>query len=280
MSEEKQQKMEQDEQEIITESAQSEKHPEHFEGEKPEAGEEARSQNSQASETSQQESHGSMDDQLKSLQEENQKLKSSLEKLSKAFENLKLEYEKVQNERNQLLDIARRLKADFENYKKRVEKEKRDLLNRLKGEVIAQFLPVIDNLERVVESPGNDVESFKEGVKLIIKQFFEILTKTGVKEVGRVGEKFDPKYHEAFMREFRDDVEDGTITEVFTKGYIIDGFLIRAAKVKVALKPQEPASPSQKPSSEAKDAFQGDQMNEQISGEGSDKDGSVENESK
>lgn len=125
-----------------------------------------------------------------------------------------------------------RLMADFQNYKKRVEKEKRDLYSYANENIMNDLLAVLDNFERALEhDPG---EGFKEGIEMIFKQLNDTLTKSGLAEIPALGEEFDPNVHSAVMTEETEEYESGKVSGVMQKGYTLNGKVIRPAMVKVA----------------------------------------------
>ena len=135
------------------------------------------------------------------------------------------------SEYKELYDKYLRLLAEFENYKKRTQKEKEDIYSLAKADVVTNMLPVLDNFDRaekVIEDP-----TVAEGVKLIHKQFDEFLTKIGVEEIPAEGLEFDPNLHSAVFHEDVEGEPENTISEVFQKGYRIGERVIRHAMVKV-----------------------------------------------
>ena len=125
-----------------------------------------------------------------------------------------------------------RLMADFQNYKKRVEKEKRDLYSYANEKIMTDLLTVMDNFERALEHDAD--ENFKEGIEMIFKQLSDVLEKDGLAEIPALGEEFDPNVHSAVMTEETEDYESGKVSGVMQKGYTLNGKVIRPAMVKVA----------------------------------------------
>ena len=142
--------------------------------------------------------------------------------------------EAYEKEIMELKDKLLRHAAEFDNYKKRTVKEREDLYKMAVSDTIEQLLPVKDNLERALLSIEGKDEGVAEGVKMIDKQFTEVLKSIGVEEIKSVGEAFDPEKHNAVMHEENEDVEENTITEEFMKGYIYKDKVIRHSVVKVA----------------------------------------------
>lgn len=125
-----------------------------------------------------------------------------------------------------------RLMADFQNYKKRVEKEKKDLYSYANEQLITELLEVLDNFERALEQEV-ETEGFKEGMEMIFKQMTGVLEKSGLKEIPALGEEFDPNFHNAVMTEETDAYESGKVSGVMQKGYTLNGKVIRPSMVKV-----------------------------------------------
>jgi molecular chaperone GrpE len=129
--------------------------------------------------------------------------------------------------------------ADFENYKKRIERQFREIADSGRREILKRFLPVMDNLERAVsfESAGDD--ALRNGVQQTLKGFENLLTMEGVKAISVKGKKFDPKVAEAIGTQAAEGVEDDVVLEEAQKGYMIGDDLLRPAKVIVAKKAEE-----------------------------------------
>lgn len=161
--------------------------------------------------------------------------------LEKQLNNAKKEIKHLKDEIARLKDAYIRKVADFDNLKKRTQKEKEDAIKYGNASLLLSILDVVDNFERAVavEPEKSDFHSFFEGVKLIEKHLKDILLSAGVEEINPINQPFDPFYHEAMMKEMRDDVPDGTVTAVFQKGYKYKDRLLRPAKVKVAINPKE-----------------------------------------
>lgn len=126
-----------------------------------------------------------------------------------------------------------RLAADFQNFKKRAEKERNDIYAYANEKLVTDLLNVIDNFERAIAVESKD-QGMLEGMKMIFKQFKEVLEKSGLEEIPAEGEPFDPNYHHAVLVESTDSHESGHITEVLQKGYMLNKRVIRASMVKVA----------------------------------------------
>ncbi|MDR0904555.1 MAG: nucleotide exchange factor GrpE [Oscillospiraceae bacterium] len=126
-----------------------------------------------------------------------------------------------------------RLAAEYDNYRKRSQKEREAVYADVRADTVTKLLPVYDNLARALAAPCSD-EKFLEGVELTFTQFSEILKNLGVEEIAAVGEKFDPERHNAVSQVDNPDTESGTITLEFQKGFTLNGKVIRHSMVQVA----------------------------------------------
>ena len=143
------------------------------------------------------------------------------------------ELEQLKGERDQLLDRLARLQAEFENARKRAERERSEFRDYATGSVVEQFLPVVDNFELALKSTGT-AEQLRHGVELIVKQMEEILRQLQVNPIPTVGEVFDPRIHEALGSVERDDLPDQHVAEEVRRGYRLRERLLRPALVRVA----------------------------------------------
>lgn len=153
---------------------------------------------------------------------------------------LQAQVDALTQEKAALYDQLLRRQAEFENYRRRVEREKTEFHARARGEVLLELLPVVDNLERALSSLQNreaDAAGLRHGLELIHKQFKDALTKLGLEPVESIGQVFDPHLHEAVTIEPTDKHEENTIIEEFQRGYRLGEKLLRPAKVKVAASP-------------------------------------------
>ena len=151
------------------------------------------------------------------------------------------ELKRVETENAELKDRLARRQADFENYRKRVDKERSDTYNRVTADIAAKLLPVSDNLKRALEAEASvkaaesdEFRHFLSGVDLIWKQLSGLLDTLGVKPIPSVGEPFDPHIHEAVVSEATDEYEPDTVMQEILTGYRLGDKLIRPALVKVA----------------------------------------------
>jgi molecular chaperone GrpE len=155
---------------------------------------------------------------------------------------LQAQVDALNAEKASLFDQLLRRQAEFENYRKRIERERSEIYQRGRDDVLLQFLPVVDNFERALsslEKSEGDAEALRDGVELIHKQFVDALSKFGLKAVEAVGQAFDPHVHEAVTTEATDKHKENTVIEEFQRGYKIGDRLLRPAKVKVASSPEK-----------------------------------------
>jgi len=155
----------------------------------------------------------------------------------KESEYLKLKEEADKSKEN--WDKLLRLQAEFENTRKRLEKEKQDFVKFANEGIILELLNVMDDLERSVElaeSKGQDLTAFLKGVEMILAHLYEMLKEYGVRPIEAEGKLFDPHYHEALMQTENKDLPEHTIVEELQKGYLLNDRVIRTSKVKVSKK--------------------------------------------
>ena len=174
-------------------------------------------------------------------QDEQDKIDNSNETASEESVDAK---EKFKQERDEYYDLLLRKQAEFENYRRRVNREKLEIRSTVKIELLSELLPVLDACEKGLlsmqqESADSLNETFLDGYKLMIRELELILDKNEVKRVPGVGEVFDPNVHEAVIREITSDFKEGEILEEFRKGYQLGDRLLRPSQVKVAVWPEE-----------------------------------------
>lgn len=153
------------------------------------------------------------------------------------------EMKRLEGEVKELRESVARRQADFENYRKRMDRERSDTYNRVVADIAAKLLPVLDNLKRALEteasveaSESDEFRHFLSGVDLIYKQLTGVLDALGVKPVLAEGEQFDPHLHEAVVTEPTDEYEPDTVMQEIVRGFRLGDKLIRPALVKVAVK--------------------------------------------
>lgn len=143
--------------------------------------------------------------------------------------------EKKESEIREVKDQLQRLAAEFDNYKKRTVKEKEKLYAISVADVVAAFIPVLDNVDLAIKASEGKDQGIRDGVQLIYRQIQDILTNLKIKPIETVGEKFNPEFHEAVMHVEDDNFGENEIMEEFRKGYIYkDEIVIRHSVVKVA----------------------------------------------
>jgi molecular chaperone GrpE len=143
--------------------------------------------------------------------------------------------ETLRREKDALQDRLLRTAAEFDNYRKRVDRERRELSEYAGADILSDMLPIIDDLERALQAaPGGEAESYRRGVELIHKQMTDLLRKRGVKPIEAVGTQFDPRYHEAVMNEVSGEHREGEVMAELRRGYTLGDRLLRPATVKVA----------------------------------------------
>ena len=126
-----------------------------------------------------------------------------------------------------------RLRADFDNFRRRSAKEREELAAVVTQGILADMLPLLDNFERALAAEGSDLESFRAGVSMIYKQMQEVLAKNGLEVIDTKDKKFDPNFHQAVMRVQDPEKEDDTIEQELQKGYMVKGRVIRPSMVQV-----------------------------------------------
>ena len=151
------------------------------------------------------------------------------------------ELKRVEAERAELRETLARRQADFENYRKRMERDRNESYNRMVGDVVSKLLPVLDNLRRALDAEGslqaNESEEFRHflsGVELIYKQLNTVLEGLGLQPVAALGHRFDPHVHEAVVTEQTEEYEPDTVIQEIVPGYRLGEKLLRPAIVKVA----------------------------------------------
>ena len=142
----------------------------------------------------------------------------------------------LQKQRDDYYDRLLRKTAEFDNYRKRTDRERVQLSEAAAADLIEELLPLVDDMDRALKADAGDagVDAIRRGVELIHKQLLEILRKRGVKSIDSLGADFDPHYHMAVAHEPADGRREGEIVEEFRRGYMLGDRLLRPAMVKVA----------------------------------------------
>jgi molecular chaperone GrpE len=148
------------------------------------------------------------------------------------------QFAQLKAERDQLLDRLARLQAEFDNARKRQEREKQDFRDYATGSVVEHFLPVLDNFALALNATGS-ADQLRSGVELIVKQMDEALKQLQVQVIPTVGQQFDPRVHEALGSVERDDLPDHSVAEEVRKGYRIRERLLRPAMVRIVSNPKQ-----------------------------------------
>ena len=164
--------------------------------------------------------------------DQNDDMNGAAEDVAAAVEN------PLEQERDELQDRLLRTVAEFDNYRKRTDRERRELSDFITTETLRELLPIVDDLERALAAPANlasspEFAAFHQGVTLIHRQWLEVLRRRGVEPLDVVGKAFDPEWHEAVAHEPANDRPDGEITAELRRGYRIGSKLLRAAMVRV-----------------------------------------------
>lgn len=142
--------------------------------------------------------------------------------------------EELQKQLDEKNDQLLRMAAEYDNFRKRSQREKEALYADCKASVINALLPVADNFDRIFANPDGTLEDYKKGVEMTFKQFSDVFKNLGIESFGEVGEEFDPNFHNAVMHTEDDSVGENTITTVIVKGYKLGDKIIRPAMVAVA----------------------------------------------
>ena len=140
----------------------------------------------------------------------------------------------LRKERDELRDRLLRQAAEFDNYRKRVDRERRETAQYAAAELLQDLLPIVDDFERALQIDAPGAESYRQGLDIIHRGLMEMLRKRGVTPIESVGADFDPQVHQAVSYEEDSDRRDGEVTEEFRRGYRLGDRLLRPAMVKVA----------------------------------------------
>lgn len=172
---------------------------------------------------------------MSEVKEKNEELdmqKNDVE-VTMTVEELEHEVERLKKENEKYYDHLQRTAAEFDNYKKRVSKEKENIYQLAVGDVVAKYIPVVDSLEKGANVQGME-ENMKEGIGLIYKQILDVMNSLNVEVIPTVNEKFDPEFHDAVMHIESEEYEEKTVIEELRRGYKMKDRVIRHAMVKVA----------------------------------------------
>lgn len=150
-----------------------------------------------------------------------------------SLKDLTLKIIGLEKELGEFKEANLRLKAEFDNYKKRTQKEKASIYDMAKSDSVLPFLEVLDNLERAVNLV-EEKNKFSEGIDLVVNKFYDVLKKIGIVEIESLGKVFDPNFHEAIKVVKDDSLEKNVVCEVFQKGFKLNDVVVRHALVVVA----------------------------------------------
>ena len=139
----------------------------------------------------------------------------------------------LKKQRDDYYDRLLRKTAEFDNYRKRIDRERLQVSEAAAADLVKELLPLVDDLERALRAEGDD-NAIRKGVELIHKQLLEILRRRGVRPIEALGADFDPHYHMAVAHEHAEDKREGEVIEEFGRGYMLGDRLLRPAMVKVA----------------------------------------------
>lgn len=178
------------------------------------------------------------DSDIKMANDPNQDPGEAANSLKEDSERENIEVNRLATDLEDLRQTLLRRQADFENYRKRIEKERTDDQKRATSRVIEQLIPVLDGFEQALAAHKEaEYESYRKGFALIYKQLLDNLAKLGVERIDPLGRLFDPHLHQALDRAESSNHPDGTILEVFQPGYVFHGRVLRPAMVRVAVHP-------------------------------------------
>jgi molecular chaperone GrpE len=149
---------------------------------------------------------------------------------------LSADRERLTSENAELQDVLKRRQADFENFRRRAERDRSEFLQFAGMELVRELLPVLDDFARALKVECKNVD-YARGIELIYNRLYESLKKMGLEPIDTTGQKFDPNLHQAVDRVETDDEEDHQILEEYQKGYKFKGKLLRPSMVKVAVRP-------------------------------------------
>ncbi len=173
------------------------------------------------------------EEEVNEIQAEGDAMPEAAEQPSAGLDALQRQLEDVQAKASEYMDSWARSQAEFQNYKKRIERDTEMMYAGMKGDIIKKMLPVLDDLERALQNrPAED--AWANGIELIVRKLQNTMESEGVKRIEAEGTAFDPNFHEAISHEPVDEVESGHVIEVVQNGYMLGERVIRPAMVRVA----------------------------------------------
>ena len=162
-----------------------------------------------------------------------EEMPEEMDQASAEMDALKRQVEEAEVKLAESVDGWQRAQAEFQNYKKRVERDSEMLRVNMKGDIVKKILPVLDDLERAMQNRPAD-EPWTDGIELIVRKFQTVLDSDGVKKIEAEGVEFNPNFHEAISNESSEEVESGYVIAVVQNGYMLGERVIRPALVRVA----------------------------------------------
>jgi molecular chaperone GrpE len=160
----------------------------------------------------------------------------------------------LRGEVERLREMYLRKLAEFDNFRKRTDRERKELKKTAAEGLVTELLPVLDNFERAIQhADESEPQAFREGVEMIAKQFADLLARSGLAGIDPTGEPFDPELHEAVQRVEGTDHPPGTVVSLYSKGYTYGGRLVRPAMVGVAVEPVASVDDTPQPGGEGDD---------------------------
>ena len=178
----------------------------------------------------------------KSKAPEEEPAETEEEPVAEVVEEGPSELEQLQQEVIDLRDEMLRMRADTDNIRKRLQREKQDCVQFANEKLIKQLIPIFDNLERALAAPDTSVESLKEGVRMTSNQLLDLFQKENVEPIKAVGEPFDPSVHEVLNQIESSDHDENTVIEEYSKGYRLNGRVLLPARVVTSRKPAQAKS--------------------------------------
>jgi molecular chaperone GrpE len=151
-----------------------------------------------------------------------------------ATETVEESAEQIKQQRDDYYDLLLRKTAEFDNYRKRTDRERQQASEAAAADLLEELLPLVDDMERALRAEGGDTEAIRRGVELIHRKLLETLRKRGVRPIESLGADFDPHYHMAVSHEPANGRREGEVVEEFRRGYMLGDRLLRPAMVKVA----------------------------------------------
>jgi len=164
---------------------------------------------------------------------------ASIEKLAEAekeIASLKEQLHVRESQVQELMQRLQRLQSDFDNFRKRTNREKEEFIQTAAASLVEEILPVLDNFERATQTSAGDEAGFREGIEMIFKQLEKVLVDAGLKKVEAIGNPFDPNLHQAVVMVEDDSCEENTVVGELQKGYLFADKVLRPAMVKVSRK--------------------------------------------